>query len=69
MEETINHIKWCNDYIEYFRTHYVFDPVANQDREQEMLRLCCDYLYGIETALTKANAMFEAERNSIVFKA
>lgn len=71
-EKTEAHIKWCNEYIEYFRKKCDFDPLAalsdTESKEQALFHLCCDYLYGIEQALEKAGAMFEAQRNAIAFE-
>ena len=72
IEDTMYHVKWCNEYIDYYVENCDFDPLAalteTEDRDQAMFHLCIDYLYGIEQALEKAGSMFEAQRNSIVFK-
>lgn len=72
LEKTEAHIKWCNEYIEYFRKKCDFDPLAalsdTESKEQEMFTLCCNYIYGIENSLDKVNKAFIAERYGIAHR-
>lgn len=72
IEDTLNHVKWCNEYIEAYVRNNEYDPFSTltntESKQQEMFHLCCDYLFGIEQALEKAGTMFEAQRNIIAFK-
>ena len=69
LDEVQSHLKWCNEYIEYFRKNCEYNPLEalteQESKEQEMFSLCCNYIYGIENSLDKVNKAFEAERYGI----
>lgn len=71
MVNTINSMKWAENYVEEFLKNNEFNPydvlMGTESKDQKLYGLCVNYLEDVKNAMESLTENFRATREKIVF--